>query len=160
MSELWDRWIELLDEDVTFDNMFIGAATVSGDGGDWVFAVEICGTHGVYSEFMEPVSTGGRAVTHLRTGAAKDYFAWWENGEVMTRFEPLFPYSRRGKTPDALVDLMAEVGFDLRDDADRSYETHTEAAFALAERLSGVQITKDLMEHALYWGGIVEIPDP
>ncbi|MGI5165629.1 DUF6461 domain-containing protein [Spirillospora sp. CA-253888] len=156
LNGLWERWEEL----ESSDTMVIGVATVPGDGSDWALAVEIFGVHGVYGELLRPLSAGGRAVTHLRTGTAKDYFAWWDNSQAMTTFEPLFAYARKGRTPDALNDVMAAVGFDLSDGRGRSYELHTEAAFALTERLTGVHVTPDLLDQVTYRVGVVEIPDP
>jgi hypothetical protein len=43
---------------------------------------------------------------------------------------------------------MRQSGFDLSDTADRSIEFHTEAAFALAERLTGVRLTAELLWEA------------
>lgn len=45
---------------------------------------------------------------------------------------------------------MRQVGFDLRDDEDRDYELRTEAAFALAEHLTGVKLTQELLDSADY----------
>lgn len=49
-----------------------------------------------------------------------------------------------GSTPDALADVMAEVGFDLREDGEK--EELAAAAFAPAECLTGVRVTQS------YWG--------
>lgn len=142
-------------QEVYGDFMFIGATGVPGRGGDWVLALEINGMVGTTDEFMTALSTGSTAVSHYLNGNALDIFSWYENGELRTRFEPLAPSRRSGRTPDALVDDMRQAGFDL---TGTTYRHHTEAAFALAERLTGVRVTEAMLDNADYQTGIVEMP--
>jgi len=128
--------------------MPIGATAVLGDGGLWTLGVEWNGFAGVTEEIMRPASTGTRIVSHFRNENAADYFHWYEDGEVRLDFEPLFAYSRTGPEADAIAEQMVESGFDLRDTEDRTYELHTEASFALAERLTGVRLTAEVLREA------------
>src|SRR5262249_20118784 len=73
-------------------------------------------------------------------------------------FEPLFPADRRGSDPDGLAEVMRQVGFDLRADEDRSYELHTEAAFALADHLTGVRLTPEFLDSATFLCGMAPPP--
>jgi uncharacterized protein DUF6461 len=136
--------------------LFIGATAVPGDGGDWALGVEINGYLGVTREAIIPLSASTRIVSHSRSVGAVDRFYWVEDGEIRLYFEPLFPDYREGSTPDALADVMREVGFDLREDAE--VEHPTEAAFALAERLTGVRVTMGLLEESRYDCGIARVP--
>ncbi|HWD78252.1 MAG TPA: DUF6461 domain-containing protein [Kribbella sp.] len=124
----------------------VGATELQG----WTLLLESNGFLGVTTEVIQPLSDGTRVVSHYRNVDAEDRFCWMEDGELRVRFEPLFPYHRDGSEPDSLVDVMLQVGFDLRDDEDRDYENHTEAAFALAEHLTGVKLTRETLESADY----------
>jgi hypothetical protein len=83
------------------------------------------------------------------------FFHWYEDGELRTTFE--WHTTRSGSTPDALNSVMREVGYVLSDDEDETTEDvdTKAAAFALAERLTGVRVTEDLLQHAEYHLGYV-----
>ncbi|BDH11936.1 DUF6461 domain-containing protein [Streptomyces hygroscopicus] len=53
---------------------------------------------------------------------------------------------------------MRGAGFDLGDSRDRSYELHTEAAFALAERLTGVRLSSEVLPSATFLCGTAALP--
>ncbi len=148
--EVWD------DNEQAGDRLFVAVTTVPGDGGDWALGVEINGYLGVTPEAVAPLSAGTRIVSHYRNVNAVDRFCWIENEDIRLSFEPLFPAYREGSTPDALVDVMREIGFDLREDAE--FDIPTESAFALAERLTGVRVTMELLEKSSYECGIARVP--
>jgi hypothetical protein len=77
-------------------------------------AVEPNGYLGVTEAAVVPLSFGTRLVSHFRNVNAVDHFYWIENGDIRLDFEPLFPADRFGSDPDGLVDVMRQVGFDLR----------------------------------------------
>jgi hypothetical protein len=137
-------------------SLFIGVTAVPGDGGDWALGVEINGYLGVTPHAIVPLSAGTRLVSHYRNVNAGDRFYWVEDGDIRLCFEPLEPAYREGRTPDALVDIMQEVGFDLQRDAELDHPA--EAAFALAERLTGVRVTMDLLGESIYQCGIARVP--
>ena len=86
---------------------------------------------------------------------AHDLFLWYEDGTLRTSFEPLFPTDRDGSTPDELVEMMAAAGFDLQEDEDDKDDPLTiEPAFALAERLTGVHLTPELLDKATFTTGL------
>ncbi len=137
-------------------SLFIGVTAVPGDGGDWALGVEINGYLGATPEAIVSLSEGSRAVSHHRNVNAGARFYWAEDGDIRLHFELLEPAYREGSTPDALVEVMREVGFDLGEDPD--LEHTTEAAFALGEQLTGVRVTMGLLEEASYQCGIVQVP--
>lgn len=53
---------------------------------------------------------------------------------------------------------MQQVGFDLRDSEDDNDTLASEAAFALAEHLTGVRPTADLLDNAMFVCGIAPLP--
>lgn len=138
------------------DVRFIGVTTVTGEGADWALGIEVNGFLGVTEEVIVPLSAGTAVVSHYRNVNALDHFYWIEDRDIRLDFEPLFASDRRGSASDAVMDAMREAGFDLLDDGET--EEPTAAAFALAERLTGVRVTAELLEEAAYACGIV--PDP
>ncbi|WP_055528270.1 DUF6461 domain-containing protein [Streptomyces graminilatus] len=137
------------------DLMFVGVAAV----GDWSLMVEYNGYVGIREAAMGPVSRGRTVVSHFRNVNAVDYFYWFEDGDLRLRFEPLFPSLRNGSHPDELLTEMRESGFDLtEDDKDRDFDGHTEAAFALAHRLTGVHLTPELFESLDFTCGLISLP--
>ncbi|MEV3926626.1 DUF6461 domain-containing protein [Actinomadura coerulea] len=138
-------------QDLYGDYMFVGAMSVCGHDGPWTLAVEINGTVGTDDRLMGPLSTGTRVVSHYRNINAVTLFHWWEDGELRTQFE--WPVHRSGSSPDALVQTMAEVGFDLVEGS-----SDVAGNLALAEELTGVRITADLLDTSHYDTGIVEMP--
>ncbi|MEV3926650.1 DUF6461 domain-containing protein [Actinomadura coerulea] len=84
-----------------------------------------------------------RVVSHYRNINAVTLFHWWEDGELRTQFE--WPVHRSGSSPDALVQTMAEVGFDLVGGS-----SDVAGNLALAEELTGVRITADLLDTSPY----------
>ncbi|MFG2379280.1 DUF6461 domain-containing protein [Streptomyces sp. NPDC048504] len=98
---------------------------------------------------------------HRRNVNAVDHFRWFGDGERRLHFEPLFAYVRDGSHADEpeLLAGMRESGFDLSEDKDRSYGLHTEAAFALAHRLTGVHLTPELFASLEFAGALVPVPE-
>jgi hypothetical protein len=151
---LWDPSMEAMSADPML--LFIGATTVPGEGGDWVMSVELGGYLGITEEIILGLSEGTRLVSHYSNNGP-DHFFWAEDRDLRLEFNPVEPAYREGSTPDALVEVMREVGFDLSRDGD-NFETSGAAAFALAERLTGVRVTAQLLEDATYTCGIVPAP--
>ncbi|OEJ96995.1 DUF6461 domain-containing protein [Streptomyces thermolilacinus] len=131
---------------------FLGVCEVDG----WTLVVEPNGYLGSLDEAAVPLSRDTELVTHFRNVNAVDHFSRYVDGELRLHFEPLFPYARDGADPDGAVALMREVGFDLRED-DGDLEATTEAAFALAERMTGVRLTPELLDGAEFRTGSVPV---
>ncbi|MET9973267.1 DUF6461 domain-containing protein, partial [Streptomyces sp. NPDC006356] len=136
------------------ESMFVGVTAV----GEWSLMVEVNGFLGVTPAAMLPVSRGRRAVSHYRNVNAVDHFYWFEDGETRLHFEPLCPSRRDGSHADEILTEMRESGFDLRDGRDRDHTRHTEAAFALAHRLTGIRLTPELFESAEFTCGTAPLP--
>ena len=154
VGELFEPSMDMWDE-VPEKELLVGVTTVPGDGGDWALAVEVNGYLGATPEVIVPLSAGTRVVSHYANGGYSFY--WAEVGDIRLYFVPLDPDFREGSTPDALVDAMREAGFDLSEDG-QNVEHPMEAAMALAERLTGVRITLEILEESTYLCGIAPIP--
>jgi len=157
VDPLIERQYELLDATDYWDAPSIaGAFTVPGESGDWTVVLHFDGC-GMQPRFLEALSSkGGRAVVHSSNGGKPIHlFHWYEDGRLRTTFE--WPAAREGSTPDALNPVMREVGFDLSDDeGDTGVPVDTKAAvLALAERLTGVRVTEELLRDAEYQLGQV-----
>ncbi|MFE9881518.1 DUF6461 domain-containing protein [Streptomyces sp. NPDC005784] len=155
---LIERQDELLDPtDYWAESFVAGAFSVPGEGVDWTLVLFVGdGGTGMQVRFLEALSAGGCAVVHSSNGGKPmDFFHWYEDGELRTTFE--WPTARSGSTPDALNSVMREVGFDLSDDeGEASGRVDTKAAsLALAERLTGVRVTEELLRNAEYQLGQV-----
>ncbi|WP_149183772.1 DUF6461 domain-containing protein [Streptomyces sp. TRM49041] len=130
------------------DRHFVAVCAVDG----WSLVVEPNGYLGSLDETAAALSRGTELVTHFRNVNAVDHFSRYVDGGLRLHFEPLFPYARDGADPDGAVALMREVGFDLREEGADIGAT-TEAAFALAERLTGVRLTPELLDAAEFLCG-------
>ncbi|URM91990.1 DUF6461 domain-containing protein [Streptomyces sp. MRC013] len=130
------------------DRHFLGLCAIDG----WTLMVEPNGYLGSLDEAAAPLSRGTELVAHFRNVNAVDHFSRYADGEPRLRFEPLLPYARGGAGPEGAVALMREVGFDPCDDG-ADPEVAAEAAFALAERLTGVRLTPELLDGAEFLTG-------
>jgi hypothetical protein len=120
--------------------------------------IEYNGYLGVTDTAMLPLSRGRTVVSHYSNVNAADAFSWYCDGTVRVQFEPLFAHCRWGSHPDELLAEMRQAGFQRADGPDSSYDGHTEAAFALAHRLTGVAVTSDLFATADFQCGCVPAP--
>lgn len=155
VSALFEPSLNLWGEHGDEAGLLIGVTTAAGDGGNWALGVEINGFLGVTDRIIVSLSEGTRLVSHFRNVNAAGRFCWVEDGDVRLEFDPLFATDRHGRTPDALLSIMPGVGFDLREDGEAEHPA--EAAFALAERLTGVRVTAELLEDAVYKCGIAPV---
>lgn len=147
---LWDA-----DAPASGRELLIGVTTVPGS--DWALGIESNGFLGVTEEVTVPLSAGSTVVSHYRNFNAGGSFYWIQDGEIRLHFDPIDPTWREGTSPDALVAVMRQVGFDL--DEDGETEHPAEASLALAEYLTGVRVTAELLEESTYQCGIAPLPD-
>lgn len=125
---------------------------MAGDGGDWTLALEVNGQLGVTPGTVSPASSGTRLVSHRYNGGnGAGRFCWIEDGDIRLEFDPLFADQRDGRTPDGLLDDMRQIGFRL-DDSEDIGPTIT-AALALGERLTGVRVTRAMLDNAEFLCG-------
>jgi Family of unknown function (DUF6461) len=147
---LWDEY--------PYKGTLIGVTAAPGDDGDWAVAVEVNGYLGITEEAMIPLSAGTRVVSHYYSGGnGVARFYWFEDGVIRLYFDPVEPAYREGTTPDAVLDVMREVGFDMGEEGDNA-EDSTGAALALADYLTGVRLTPELLEDSIYTCGIAPVP--
>ncbi|MFI0354033.1 DUF6461 domain-containing protein [Actinomadura sp. 9N407] len=126
--------------------------------GDWALVIEPNGYLSVSEETIVPLSARTRLVSHGSNVNAAGNFYWVEDGEVRLTFEPLFPSHRNGTSADALLGTMREAGFDLADGDDDANLDCDHAAFALAEHLTGVRITPEILREGSYLCGATPYP--
>ncbi|MET9563866.1 DUF6461 domain-containing protein [Streptomyces tauricus] len=135
-----------------------GAFTASGENGGWTVVLGFDGGLGIASPHRETLSRDGRVVAHSTNGGKPIHlFHWFEDGELRTTFEG--PSSRDGSTLDELVPLLRQVGFPLTSEGEHDESApdvdRKAAAFALAERLTGIRVTESLLQNAMYELGLV-----
>jgi hypothetical protein len=134
------------------DRFFFGTARI----GEWSLIVEDNGSLGVTDGLVRPLSKGTTLVSYHRTGDGRGRFLVLADQDVRLDFDPLDPGRRRGRGADALAAVIDDAGFryatTIRLSEDPVYYRTfcMEAAFALAERLSGVALTLDLLRTRTY----------
>ncbi|MFE4628911.1 DUF6461 domain-containing protein [Streptomyces mirabilis] len=126
--------------------------------GDRTLLIEPNGYLGVTEEKAQPTSAGTRWVSHFVNINGLDSFLWAEDTAKRLTFEPGLPDHRWRTTPDELLDAMHPSGFQFWDEtSDTAEPLATEAAFALAEHLTGGRITPDLLQDTTFVCGSAEI---
>jgi hypothetical protein len=123
---------------------FMGVTSV----GNWALGIEPDGTVGTTEARVRRLSEATRLVSHSRDTRAADRFCWLEKGTARLCFEPLFPDRRWGSEAHEYVDLMRAVGFRMDPSDEYRQGVQASAAFALAEELTGVLITPELLDNA------------
>jgi hypothetical protein len=138
------------------ERLLIGVTTVPGG---WALAMELNGHLGVTPGVIVPLSAGTVVVSHYRNDAVHRFY-FVEDQVIRLYFEPLFPADREGSERDELAGAMTQAGFDLRKDAGAQGDVPAAAAsFALAEILTGVRVSPELIEDSSYWCGVVQAPE-
>ncbi|MFG2911956.1 DUF6461 domain-containing protein [Kitasatospora sp. NPDC048298] len=137
------------------DRLFVAVTELDG----WAVAIEPNGYLGCLHEVIARLGAGVRLVSHFRNVNAVDKFHWWEHGIQRLHFEPLFPDQRNGSDAEApgIPQLLADCGFQLES---QEFKLHTEAAFALAERLTDVRLDPHRLEAATFRIGYAPHPHP
>ncbi|MGW6035366.1 DUF6461 domain-containing protein [Gordonia terrae] len=140
----------------------VGVADI-GDG--WVLLIQHKSEFlGVTDDLYRPVIDNHEVVSHFRNIEADTRFVWWPDGQQQISFEPGSPawdLDRARATPTTgsttVFDLMSEVGgFPLEEtDEPRTEFFHIEASFALAERLTGIAVSKELLQTAEFTVALV-----
>ncbi|WP_316524659.1 DUF6461 domain-containing protein [Kitasatospora brasiliensis] len=135
------------------DRLFVAVTELDG----WALGVEPFGYLGALDEVVPRLGEGTRLVAHFRNSMGVDHFHWWEHGIRRLHFEPLFPDQRDGSDAEApgIPELLTACGFDLETQA---HDLHTEAAFALAERLTDLRLGPERLEAATFRIGYAPRP--
>ncbi|GAA4082632.1 DUF6461 domain-containing protein [Nonomuraea soli] len=139
--------------------------------GDWVLMVEANGLLGITEEIILPLSAGTRLVSHfylevksmdhfywIEDGAVRFEFArddgyshWIEDGRIQLRFPP---QEGSQEMPDELAETMERIDVVYPSCLD-PYEG---PAFLLAERLTGITMTPQLLQESIYLCGGIPRP--
>ncbi|GIM97190.1 DUF6461 domain-containing protein [Paractinoplanes toevensis] len=131
----WKQLVESGDgQQGTAYRYFIGITRV----GDWSLIVEDNGDLGVTDRLVRPLSAGTTVVGHYRGADGHGRFLQLTDGRVELDFDPA--------APATVTAAMSAVGFAPGIDAGTSMA----ASFALAERLTGQQMTQSLLISSTY----------
>jgi uncharacterized protein DUF6461 len=131
------------------DKYLIGVARIGG----WTLIVEDNGAMGTTDALVRPLSTGTTLVSHYRAGDGHGRFLLLEDREVRLDFDPLDVARRTGSGAGELTGVIDQAGFGLAEQIAKAadpvrYRTYCmEAAFALAERFTGIAMTHELLEN-------------
>ncbi|MFF8618693.1 DUF6461 domain-containing protein [Streptomyces sp. NPDC015350] len=124
--------------------------------GPWTLLIEPNGYLGVTEEQVLPASAGTAWISHFTNVKAVCTFLWAEDQVLRLCFDPMFPEERWGTTPDELFDVMQRIGFHFDDDNPEP-DFSPQAAFALAEHLTGVAITPALLQDTTFTCATIRI---
>jgi hypothetical protein len=121
---------------------FIGVARVEG----WSLIVEDAGDLGVTDHLVRPLSAGTTVVAHRRGPDGHGRFLLLQDTAIELDFDPLAPAKVSGARSAELAPMISSVGFGTAGDP----RQNTAAAFALSERLTGTEMTRDLLHSHTY----------
>ncbi|WP_328303261.1 DUF6461 domain-containing protein [Streptomyces sp. NBC_00435] len=125
--------------------------------GAWTLLIEPNGYLGVTEERALPASAGTSWISHFVNVNAVGTFLWAEDQALRLCFDPMFPEDRWGTTPDELLDVITRIGFHVDDAPETEIDLSSPAAFALAEHLTGVAITPELLQDTTFTCATVRI---
>ena len=124
-------------------------AAVADAGNGWTIMTQAPGYLGI-----SEISMGRIVIDHEVVAHGANRFVWWSGGAQRISFEPLLPQSDllgvlADRQPEEsrtyIVGLIDEVGgIDLTETPGREFH-HVAGSFALAERLTGIRITPELL---------------
>ncbi|MGW6742590.1 DUF6461 domain-containing protein [Streptomyces sp. NPDC055025] len=134
------------------DRQLVAMTTV----GTWTLLIEPNGYLGVTEEQALPASAGTSWISHFTNINAVGTFLWAEDRVLRLCFDPMFPEDRWGTEPDELLDVMRQIGFHLEAE-DPETDFSPQAAFALAEHLTGIAITPALLQDTTFTCATVRI---
>lgn len=129
----------------------------------WVVLIERNGCEATKPDAVRALSAGTELVSVFRHDYATDLFVYAIDGDRLTSFDPRKPAWRYGSDPDCLLEAMREVGvhptYPSEDHVTREADISAEAptmneALMLAARLTGVVLTKEVLDGPLM-GGVV-----
>lgn len=119
---------------------FIGVARLEG----WSLIVEDNSDLGVTESLVRPLSRGTTVVANHHGADGHGRFLLLDDTAVQLDFDPAAPGMLKGSRAAELAPMLTAVGFGA--DSDRN----TRAAFALAERFTGTEMTQDLLRDRTY----------
>jgi hypothetical protein len=119
----------------------------------WALMVEETASPiGATDDVIGKLSKGTRLVLFSHNSQAADRFVLAEDGTILVDFDPGYPPDRSGTRPDLLIPDMRAVGLD-------PFTALPEpAALALARRLTGIALTRPLVQDRSYQPATVITP--
>ncbi|WP_370088738.1 DUF6461 domain-containing protein [Streptacidiphilus sp. MAP12-16] len=125
--------------------------------GSWTLMIEPNGSLGVTEEIAGPASTGTRWVSHYHRVNDVDTFLDYTDTAMQTIFESPVSEHGLGGTPAEITASLQEMGFNFGDPLPET-DLSAPAAFALAEVLTGVKLTPNLLDQATFYCGTCPPP--
>lgn len=127
---------------VATDQRFFGMARVGG----WVLIVEDNGSLAISDALLGRLSAKTTVVAHYRGADLHGRLSVLTDGVVGLRFDPQKDTDRTGPRAAELAGVLASAGVGESTDV----ATRTAAAFAVTERLTGIAMTRELLEEKTY----------
>jgi hypothetical protein len=124
------------------ERYFVGVARVE----NWSLIVEDNGDLGVTESIVRPLSAGTSVVAHQRGADGHGRFLLLEDTAIQLDFDPQAYAKVSGSRAAELAPMLPAVGFAAGDKPAQC----TAAAFALTERLTGTEMTQDLLRDRTY----------
>jgi hypothetical protein len=121
---------------------YVGVTRLEG----WSLIVEDNGDLGVTEQFVRPLSAGTTVVAHHHGADGHGRFLLLQDQAVQLDFDPMTYATSSGSRAADLAPMMASAGFTSGDDPEHAME----AAFALTERLTGTEMTQELLRKQTY----------
>ncbi|WP_049567629.1 DUF6461 domain-containing protein [Nonomuraea sp. SBT364] len=128
----------------TYDTAFLGVMPL----GDWAFLVEPNGGLGADERIITSLSARTRLVSQFRDVEGVEYFHWSENGEIRFSFGADEGYSE--VVPDEVAEPMRRIDADYAD-----LYPGDGPAFLLAEHLTGITLTPEMLKSSTYLCGVI-----
>ena len=116
---------------------------------------------GATEEILETLSRGTSVAAVYHSENNDDLFIWTKDGEVRVSFDLRNASWREGSDPDALLDVLRSMGFNLGpddpDDPDYVFDEDASGrAFELAEHVTGIRLTEEVLTTSTF--SVVRVP--
>jgi hypothetical protein len=121
---------------------FVGITRLEG----WSLIVEDNGDLGVTEKFVRPLSKDTTVVAHQRGADGHGRFLFLQDTTIELDFDPMAYAKTSGSLAVELAPMLSSVGFGAGNDPKQSME----AAFALTERLTGTEMTQEMLHKQTY----------
>jgi len=156
------------DVDLEVEQAF-GVTAVAGDGGCWTLLAQSESSFiGIDDKPMiEVLGERFEVVSHSVGSSGYGQFKWWRDGRRQIMFEPLLaPHTLSsenlpeyaGSGRDTVVELVRLTGGIQVEATDTTSENSlVEGAFALAEALTGVHLTREVLDTAVFTLSVIAI---
>jgi hypothetical protein len=116
---------------------------------------------GTAEEILETLSRGTDVATVYHSESNDELFIWTKDGEIRVSFDFRNASWREGSGPDALLDVLRSMGFNLGpddpDDPDYVFDEKASGrAFDLAEHVTGIRLTEAVLTTSNF--SVVRVP--